>query len=112
MTAIGRRVNPGGQKEVTIRQYGPEQIEIIIPDVTDTEKERIKEIVSKTGKLEFRIVANRHNQTHKEAIEMATERAGRKTYLPDAKELDRPLGARQGRRKIQPELQYSSAIER
>ena len=33
--AIGRRVNPGGVKEVTIRQYGPQQIEIIIPKAGD-----------------------------------------------------------------------------
>jgi SecD/SecF fusion protein len=69
--AIKLRVNPGGQKEVTIRPYGPEQIEIIIPNVTEAEKNRIKEIVSKTGKLEFRILANTLNPNHKAAIERA-----------------------------------------
>ena len=31
IAAISQRVNPGGVKEVTIRQYGSEQVEIIIP---------------------------------------------------------------------------------
>jgi SecD/SecF fusion protein len=69
VAAISLRVNPGGQKEVTIRPYGPDQIEIIIPDVTDVERDRIKEIVSQTGMLEFRILANNHK--HKAIIEMA-----------------------------------------
>ena len=33
VAAVSRRVNPGGQKEVTIRKYGVEQIEIIVPEV-------------------------------------------------------------------------------
>ena len=61
--AIKLRVNPGGQKEVTIRPYGRDEIEIIIPSVTDAEKDRIKEIISQTGKLEFRILVNDFNNS-------------------------------------------------
>jgi len=35
VTAITRRVNPGGQKEVTVRRYGEEQVEVIIPEVDE-----------------------------------------------------------------------------
>ena len=51
--AIIRRVNPGGQKEVTVRKYGTEGIEIIVPEQDEAEVERIEHIISQTG--EFRI---------------------------------------------------------
>ncbi len=57
VAAVARRVNPGGQKEVTIRKYGAEQIEVIIPEIEEAEVERIKRIISTTGNLEFRILA-------------------------------------------------------
>ncbi len=69
ITAVGRRVNPGGQKEVTIRKYGAEQIEIIIPEKDAAQVERIEGIISRTGSLEFRILAN--NRDNKELIERA-----------------------------------------
>lgn len=69
VSALNLRVNPGGQKEVTIRTYGPDQIEITIPKVQDAELKAIKEIISETGKLEFRIVANTHK--HKDIIDIA-----------------------------------------
>jgi SecD/SecF fusion protein len=69
VAAVSRRVNPGGQKEVTIRKYGVEQIEIIIPEVDKPEVERIKNIISKTGNLEFRILANQRDD--KDLIERA-----------------------------------------
>ena len=56
--AIGRRVNPGGVKEVTIRQYGPQQIEIIIPRAGDDEIDQVMRRISSSGSLEFRITAN------------------------------------------------------
>ena len=67
--AVKRRVNPGGQKEVTIRKYGAEQIEIIVPEVETAEVDRIERIVSRTGSLEFRILAN--NRDNKDLIERA-----------------------------------------
>ncbi|MBL8829546.1 MAG: protein translocase subunit SecD [Planctomycetaceae bacterium] len=56
--AITRRVNPGGTKEVTVRPYGGDEIEIIIPDATQEELASLKEIITKLGSLEFRITAN------------------------------------------------------
>ena len=69
ITAVTRRVNPGGQKEVTIRKYGAEEIEIIVPEVNEVEVARIERIISTTGSLEFRILANQRND--KELIERA-----------------------------------------
>jgi len=56
--AVARRVNPGGVKEVTVRPYGEQQIEIIIPEADSAEVERIKRKISSIGSLEFRILAN------------------------------------------------------
>ncbi|MFM8736049.1 MAG: protein translocase subunit SecD [Pirellulales bacterium] len=76
VAAVSRRVNPGGQKEVTVRQYGLDQIEVIIPEVEQSEVELIKRIVSSAGVLEFRILANRDDARHQAAIGLAEKTAG------------------------------------
>jgi SecD/SecF fusion protein len=58
IAAVTMRVNPGGVKEVTIRPYGVGQIEVIIPKASPEELKQIKEKISATGLLEFRILAN------------------------------------------------------
>ena len=57
---INRRINPGGIKEVTVRPFGLDKIEIIIPGADQDELARIKELIYKSGALEFRILASRH----------------------------------------------------
>jgi len=69
IAAIAQRVNPGGVKEVTIRQYGSDQVEIIIPRANETEIDLIKRKISTAGSLEFRITAN--TQDHAEIIALA-----------------------------------------
>jgi SecD/SecF fusion protein len=71
ISAIQLRVNPGGQREVSIRQYGPKQIEITIPRASEDEVRRLENNVSRAGTLEFRILAN--NRDHKELIQLAKE---------------------------------------
>ncbi len=61
IAAISKRINPGGQKEVTVRTYGTDQIEIIVPEVDEAEVQRIERTISRTGSLEFRILANRRD---------------------------------------------------
>ena len=77
--AVQRRINPGGQQEIPIRQYGAEQIEIIIPNVDEREVEQIKQKISTSGLLEFRIVANETDD--KELIKVALRTAGRDVYI-------------------------------
>ena len=76
VAAVSRRVNPGGQKEVTVRQYGLDQIEVIIPEVEQSEVDLIKRVVSSAGVLEFRILANRDDARHRAAIALAEKTAG------------------------------------
>ena len=71
--AVSKRVNPGGIKEVTVRPYGEREIEIVIPEADQDELDRIQSIVSKTGQLEFRIVADRRYRDDKEIIDLAEQ---------------------------------------
>ncbi len=56
--ALALRINPGGTREITLRKYGPRQIEIIIPRASDEEVKRIEKKIVSAGTLEFRILAN------------------------------------------------------
>jgi SecD/SecF fusion protein len=71
VAAVSRRVNPGGQKEVTVRQFGLDQIEVILPEVDQAEVDQIKRIISSAGVLEFRILANPSDPRHRAAITQA-----------------------------------------
>ncbi len=79
VTAVGRRINPGGVKEVTIRQYGKEQIEVIVPEIAEHEVDEIKKRISTSGVLEFRIVANENDD--QDIIRAAQKTAGRDVYI-------------------------------
>lgn len=69
IAAIRRRVDPGGIKEMSIREYGENQVEIIIPNVGDEERTLLKRKLSSSGALEFRITANKED--HADLIEAA-----------------------------------------
>lgn len=79
IASISRRVNPGGQKEVTIRKYGDEQVEIIVPEKERSEVDRIKRTISRAGNLEFRILAN--NRNDRDVIEQAKAEPSRMTIF-------------------------------
>lgn len=76
VAAVSRRVNPGGQKEVTVRRFGLDQLEVIVPEVDQAEVDLIKRIVSSAGVLEFRILANPEDPRHRQVIEVAGRTAG------------------------------------
>ncbi|MBI2481826.1 MAG: protein translocase subunit SecD [Planctomycetia bacterium] len=71
--AIARRINPSGTKEIVIRPYGDQQVEIIIPEVDQREVDLIKKSISTAGVLQFRITANSRDHAH--IIELAREAA-------------------------------------
>ncbi len=82
--AISLRVNPGGQKEVTVREFGSEQIEIIIPinpDIDPEEAKRIEELVSRAGTLEFRILAS--SLRDNDIIQQAEKQGGTVVKIDD-----------------------------
>ncbi len=79
IAAVGRRINPGGVKELTIRQYGAEQIEVIIPEVDEREVDQIKRKISTSGALIFRMVANPTD--NRELIRAAERTPGRDVMI-------------------------------
>ncbi|MBN1396145.1 MAG: protein translocase subunit SecD [Pirellulales bacterium] len=77
--AVKRRVDPSGVKEINIIKYGNEQIEVTIPEVEEEEVERIKSLITTTGNLQFRILAN--TRRHKDLVERARSDAEQMKYL-------------------------------
>lgn len=73
-SALSDRLNPSGTNEMTIRPRGESQIEITVPATDDGELRRIKRLLSDSGQLEFRIVAN--TRDHADIIERARVEAG------------------------------------
>ena len=71
LAAIAMRVNPGGEKEVSIRQRGYNAIEITVPRASPEKVARIKAMIVETGTLEFRILASQRDPNHREIIDAA-----------------------------------------
>ncbi|WP_425615528.1 protein translocase subunit SecD [Anatilimnocola sp. NA78] len=58
LAVLKRRLNPDGLKEIVIRQFGPKQVEIVVPEVDEDEVEAIKRSIVETGVLRFLILAD------------------------------------------------------
>ncbi len=58
ITALRRRINPDGTKDITIRKLGNDRVEIILPQDLISETESVKERLTKEGALQFRILAS------------------------------------------------------
>ena len=56
--AIGKRINPSGTEEVTVRRVGQDRIELIVPGADPEKVERIRRSATTLGNLEFLILAN------------------------------------------------------
>ena len=84
VSRIGKRVNPGGQKEVTVRRMGSDRVEVIIPKVEKAEVEVVKDKISTAGALEFRILASARAPEHARYIELAKQTEGRDITVKNA----------------------------
>ena len=69
LASISKRVNPGGQKEISVKSLGTDMVEIVMPSVSGStakekqvEADEIRNIIRKTGALEFRIVATKRRR--------------------------------------------------
>lgn len=54
---LKQRLNPDGLKEISIRPYGPDEIEIIVPETDPNEIAKLKRQIQEQGVLEFLILA-------------------------------------------------------
>jgi SecD/SecF fusion protein len=59
VSALKKRADPEGVKEIPIRKIGGDRIEIILPQASNEEVEEVKKMLVDVGALEFRILANR-----------------------------------------------------
>ena len=70
---LKRRLDPGGVKEITVRQQGSNAVEIIVPEVDAAEIARLKKVVSRSGTLAFRILADKNYPEDNQLIELASK---------------------------------------
>jgi len=84
VAAVKRRVNPDGVSEITIREVGGRRVEIILPEASDEEVEKIKRDLSDKGSLEFRILASTKNDANERRGGRA--QAVKKALTPDGLE--------------------------
>lgn len=76
---ISQRINPTGTKEIVVRPYGDRQIEVIVPEVDQTEIDMVKAQIGQSGFLEFMIVAN--STDHAEQFELARQVASQESEM-------------------------------
>jgi SecD/SecF fusion protein len=67
--AIGRRLDPAAQEQITVRQVGNDRIEVIIPGGDREVVEQKKKQMTRLGSLEFAILAN--ERKHRDIIRQA-----------------------------------------
>ncbi|ADB18642.1 protein-export membrane protein SecD [Pirellula staleyi DSM 6068] len=72
---LGKRLNPDGLKEIVIRPFGTEQIEIVVPEVDSNEVELIKQRITTGGALRFMVVAD--PSIDQQLVEIAREQSQR-----------------------------------
>jgi SecD/SecF fusion protein len=87
-SSISKRVNPGGQKEVTVRRMGTDRVEVIIPQAEPAEVDLIKEKISTAGALQFRILASPGAPKHRKIIELADQTTGHEVKTQNAEGQD------------------------
>lgn len=58
IAVVTKRLNPTGLKEIVVRPFGANELEIVVPEVDPAEIENIKEIIRTGGVLQFMIVAS------------------------------------------------------
>jgi SecD/SecF fusion protein len=69
ISALKKRADPEGVKEISIRNVGGNRIEIILPEASNEEVEEVKKMLTDQGSLEFRILANHKHDS--DAIQRA-----------------------------------------
>ncbi len=81
--AVRERIDPAGVQQITLRPYGENQIEIIVPEIPAAEVEQLKNKIENLGELEFLITANQ--QDHASIIQIATQENSPNQVILDGK---------------------------
>ncbi len=103
MAVIEKRLGGGGSKEPQVSQQGPDGILVQMPGVEPEEAKRIREVLEKVAKLEFREVSQRTNEPGPDGKSLAERVASGDEIVPgyrafelkrkdeDGKEFTRPI---------------------
>ena len=70
-TAINKRANPGGSRELTVRPVGTNRIEVIIPKADPQVVEQTKRMMTRLGSLELAILANTRDGKFGSLVQLA-----------------------------------------
>ncbi|MCR9200090.1 MAG: protein translocase subunit SecD [Planctomycetaceae bacterium] len=88
--AVGKRIDPSGTSEITVRQVGADRLEVIVPGEDPQTVNEIKKRITRLGTLEFFITANQQLDD-KDVIRRALALENGKTKiaktLPDGEEI-------------------------
>ena len=71
ISALKKRINPEGTKDIVIRNVGSDRVEIILPKASAEEVEEIKRRMTAVGAMQFRILADRRDISDQQPIERA-----------------------------------------
>lgn len=82
-SAIMKRINPSGVREISIQELGNNtEIKITIPEADEAEVKRITNLINSTGQLKFRILASRSAPEEQEMIQLAEKSQDWTIVLP------------------------------
>lgn len=119
VSAVGKRINPTGTSEITVRQVGSDRIEVIIPGKDPQAVAEIKRKIVQLGSLEFYITASPtfHGTIISEARKLSLNEKDLVTELADGEREVRarwvPAFEREVNGKIVPkELDRHDAVSR
>ena len=79
LKAIDQRLNAGPEKLAQVRKLDDGQIEVALMRDNDKDRQRVERLLAKPGTLEFRILANEHD--NKELIEQARKEPSKAEVL-------------------------------
>jgi len=83
IAAVRQRIDPAGVQQITIRPFGQNQIEIIVPEIPAAEIEQLQNKIENLGELEFLITAN--PQDHQPIIQIATREGAPRQIVRDGR---------------------------
>ncbi len=83
IAAVRERIDPAGVQQITIRPFGENQIEIIVPEIPAAEIAALQNKIENLGELEFLITAN--TRDHQPTIEVATREGAPQQIVRDGR---------------------------
>lgn len=88
--AVGKRIDPSGTSEITVRQVGADRLEVIVPGEDPQTVNEIKKRITRLGTLEFFITANQQlddKDIIRQALALPTDKKQVSKELPSGEKI-------------------------